>query len=73
MKRIILIAFSLAFHISQTSALTKTAQPAPQTNDRTAPIKNVFHAYCVGCRSAMGKAGGHAFAGIAAMLGSATP
>ena len=72
MKRIILIAFSLAFHISQTSARTQTPQPAPQTNDRTAPIKNVLGAYCVGCNSAMGKAGGHAFAGIAAMLLAAT-
>ncbi len=62
MKRLILIAFAVAFLTARPSAQTR---PASSGGDRSAPIKSMLDTYCVGCHNATGRAGGVAFAGLA--------
>src|SRR5215831_17880894 len=61
MKRLTLVILALAFLTAHPSAQTQTSAPVI---DRSSPVKSMLDAYCVGCHSATGRAGGIAFAGI---------
>jgi len=63
MKRLILIALTLAFVTSQPFAQTQP-QTAPRSGDRSAPIRSMLDTYCVTCHSATARAGGIAFTGM---------
>ena len=64
MKRLILIAFTLAFATAHPFAQTQTVQLTQGTLERSTPIRSMLDTYCVGCHSTAGRAGGIAFAGI---------
>ncbi|HTG75155.1 MAG TPA: hypothetical protein VMB70_15380, partial [Terriglobia bacterium] len=64
MKRLILIAFTLAFATAHPFAQTQTVQLTQGTQDRSTAIRSMLDTYCIGCHSTAGRAGGVAFAGI---------
>ena len=61
MKRLLFTLFVLAVVTTQPVAQTQTTQ---RSIDRTAAIRSMLDAYCIGCHSATARAGGVAFAGM---------
>jgi mono/diheme cytochrome c family protein len=61
MKRLFFTLFVLAVVTTQPVAQTQTTQ---RSIDRTAAIRSMLDAYCIGCHSSTARAGGVAFAGM---------